>query len=149
MFVKDELEVIRQKNGGFLRPQDVIEFAKNPKTRLHAQFEWDDTKAAEKYRIAQARAIIKVSVTIQPNTNEKTHTYVSLSIDRGTGAGYRHIVEVLNDEVLRDVLLQDALREAWSFKKKYDTLKDSSELGGVMAELGKLPPLDEEAVVAA
>ena len=47
MTYKEELEYIRQSNGGFLRPQDVVEYARNQETELHKRFTWDDGEAAE------------------------------------------------------------------------------------------------------
>lgn len=45
---KRELEIIREKHGGTIRPEDVVEFAKDPSTALHECFEWNDRKAAKK-----------------------------------------------------------------------------------------------------
>ena len=43
MSVKDELEQIRNANGGILYPKAVVDFARNPDTDLHSGFEWDDS----------------------------------------------------------------------------------------------------------
>ena len=49
---------------GKLRPIDVVERARDPKSVLHDCFEWDDTKAAEQWRLRQAAQLIReVSVT--------------------------------------------------------------------------------------
>ena len=45
---------------GRLSPEIVVKAATNPKSPLHKYFEWDDSKAAESYRIQQARQIIKI-----------------------------------------------------------------------------------------
>lgn len=45
-----ELNSIRRKHNNVLRPRDVVEFARNPKTALHHEFEWNDTAAAMYYR---------------------------------------------------------------------------------------------------
>lgn len=136
--VKDELEFLRKQNNGFLRPQDVVAFAKNPDTTLHTQFEWNDGNAAEKYRLAQARAIIRVAVIVNPATAEKVRAYVSLSDSRDLG--YRAIAEVLDDQMLTDRLLQDALKELTSFQKKYDKLKELTELGNVFNAIEQIVP---------
>ena len=39
-------------------PREILEKGRDPKTELHKCFEWDDTVAAEKYRIQQARQIV-------------------------------------------------------------------------------------------
>lgn len=44
---------------GNVRPVDVIEAARDPKSALHKDFEWDDTKAAHKHRLETARKLIR------------------------------------------------------------------------------------------
>ena len=51
--VCDELRQL----GDEFSPADVVEKAKDNFTELHKCFEWDDTTAAEKYRLHQARQI--------------------------------------------------------------------------------------------
>jgi hypothetical protein len=36
---REELALIANKHGGKLRPEDVVEFAKDPATALHSKFE--------------------------------------------------------------------------------------------------------------
>lgn len=55
----DELERIREGNGGQLRPEGVVEASRNPESLLHACFEWDDSRAGEKYRREQAANLIR------------------------------------------------------------------------------------------
>lgn len=130
---KQELEIIRSENGGFLRPIDVLNYARDEKSALHEYFEWDDNEAAEKYRLAQARALIRVAVVVEERTSAKVRAYVSLSNDRTAEGGYRAIAEVINDEVLRETLLADAMKELAVFQRKYQQLKAVTELGGLFA----------------
>jgi hypothetical protein len=52
---------------GKLRPIDVVKAAQDPKSILHDCFEWDDTKAAEQWRLRQAALLIReVSITWVP-----------------------------------------------------------------------------------
>lgn len=134
---RQELEIIRKLNNGFLRPQDVVEFARSSNTALHKEFTWDDTEAATKYRLSQAAAIIRVAVIVEPASQEKTRTYVSLTTDRKENLGYRSIVEVMNDDMLKDVLLADALKELQAFKRKYEKLLGFAQLDGVFQEIEK------------
>jgi hypothetical protein len=76
-----ELDNIRSANpDGVLRPEDVVEFARNPKSELHRHFEWNDTEAAAAYRLVQARQIIRVRVTLLDTGDgeETVRAYVSL-----------------------------------------------------------------------
>jgi hypothetical protein len=76
-----ELESIRSADpDGVLRPEDVVEYARDPKSELHQQFEWNDTEAAAAYRLVQARQIIRVRVTLLDTGDgeETVRAYVSL-----------------------------------------------------------------------
>lgn len=126
--VQAELEIIRKQHGGILDPKDVVKFAKNPKTALHAQFNWDDTEAAKQWRLHEARNIIRLHVTVISDENpHPVRAYVSLSTERhgskAASTGYRHVADILSDEDLSIQMLSDALNELKTFQKKYRTLK--------------------------
>lgn len=55
--IRAELEKLGTE--ALLTPETVVEAARNPRSPLHSQFEWDDGVAGEAYRIQQARALIK------------------------------------------------------------------------------------------
>jgi len=122
-----ELEKIRTANGGFLTPEAVVSAAKDEDSPLHSYFTWDDTEAAHRWRLEQARKLIRLSVTIVKQDTQPVRAYVSLLNDRGKN-GYRATIDVLNDEDLRDQLLQCALRELAAFRHKYAVLSELAEL---------------------
>jgi hypothetical protein len=64
---KDKLIEIAGKNGGRLTAEAIVEDARNPESILHECFEWDDSIAAELYRIEQARAMVR-SVRVETVT---------------------------------------------------------------------------------
>jgi len=47
------------ERNGTLTPEAVVDDAKDPSSPLHAEFEWDDAKAAVEHRMQRARAIIR------------------------------------------------------------------------------------------
>lgn len=119
-----ELETIRLHNGGILRPIDVVEFARDPKSALHGRFQWDDTEAAAEYRIWQARQIIRVTVRVVSNSVTPIRAYVSLIDDReNEGGGYRALADVLSDKDLLAAMLAQALAELELFRAKYSMLE--------------------------
>ena len=77
--VGEELEKIKSK--GDLNPSNILESAKSKKSILHQYFDWDDTEAAEKWRISQARNITNhVIEIIVIKGKEHTHkAYFSVS----------------------------------------------------------------------
>lgn len=145
--IKQELEALAEANNGLLKPEAVVEFAKDPGTALHSKFEWDDTEAAKAYRVWQARQIIKVMVTVLPNENETPYqVFVSLKDDRCNGGGYRPLVEVMTDETMRRQLLTQAHNDFKLWQKKYNQLK---ELAPVFAQMDLVMDAQGEAVPVA
>jgi len=132
--VVKELESIRKKHGGVLRPKDVVAFAENPKTELHRKFEWDDSEAAKKYRLEQARYLIRFTVTLVGEDPEPFQMYYSIQEDRPAGDSYRHIVDVMSDKELKAKMLSQAFREADAWSKRYSRFE---ELAGVFDAIAK------------
>jgi hypothetical protein len=125
-----ELAQLREQHGT-LRAEDVLEFAKDENTALHAEFEWDDTEAARQHRLAQARKIIRINVQVIPTArgDVTVPVYVSLSSDRiQPGGGYRRLEDVMNDSKLRNEFLAQALAEFERVRRKYQNLQELSPI---------------------
>jgi hypothetical protein len=128
-----ELQKISKINKGILYPEAVVENAKDKNSPLHNFFVWDNTKAAELYRLEQARKLIRVSVQyIEENPDAPYKVFVSLKSDRVKGGGYRELITVMQNEGLKFQLLQDALDDMTTFTEKYKHLK---ELDKVIREM--------------
>lgn len=118
-----------------LTPESVLNLAKNPSNPLHDLFEWDDSVAANKYRLQQARSIIQQITIVYDHPNSqprKVRAFVST--DRGDG--HYHLI----DAVVKDVdqyalLLEHAIKELKAFGKKY---KDLSELEDIIKLIDQL-----------
>ena len=126
--IKQELREIEKKGGGIIQPEAVVEYAKNPNTELHSQFDWDDSEAARKYRIWQARQLLRIVITVEPRSNQEINAYVSLQSDRYNGGGYRSTISVLSKKDTREMLLQDALKDLEAFERKYSQLSELAEI---------------------
>ena len=138
--ITEELLFIKNQNNGFVDPVVVVGFARDPLTALHNRFEWDDTEAAEKYRIWQARMIIRMELVVIPveGTKEKTvRSFVSLISDRKAeqDKGYRFMVDVLSDDDLRKQLLDEAHRDMLLFRRKYSQLHELAKVFEAMDEM--------------
>ena len=126
-----EFNEIAAQNGGLLRAEDVVVFARDTRTALHHCFEWDDSAAAEAYRRQQARGLIRVMVATTPaDERKKVRALVSLKPDRYTlaGGGYRTFVSVMTDGDMRKQLLVDALEEFEAVQAKYADLQELAEI---------------------
>ena len=133
-----ELEALRKKHGGALAAEVVVEFAKNKKTALHSRFCWDDTDAAHRYRLWQARDII-ASVRFTPSDTKdlNVRAYVSLTPDRRGGTGYRAVVDVMSNSEQQQQMMADALADLTAIRRKYKALDVLIGLDVTIAELRK------------
>lgn len=126
--IEFELRGLAAKAGGMLAPASVVEFARDPKTALHSQFTWDDTDAAEAWRLHEARNIIRVHVTVLHADSEPVRVFTSLRPDRESNSGYRLTVDVLSNDDLRAQMLADAKAELQATKRKYHNLQELSSV---------------------
>jgi hypothetical protein len=133
MSVKDELESIRlAHHKQLLLPEDVVDFARDETTELHAHFEWDDGSAAHNWRIEQARRIIRIQVTVVKD--RLVPAYISLTTDRVAAGGYRTMFDVISNGQLKQRMLNDAMRDMETFVKKYHDLEELCSVIEVMTE---------------
>jgi len=135
--VMAELETIRRKHGGVLYPRDVVAFARNPKTALHAKFDWNDTEAAKKWRLEQARQVIRLHVTVISQKSGPVRAFVSLTSDRQIGGGYRALVDVLDNAQQMDRLVADALAELDVIRLRYQKLRALGPIWDAMSKVAR------------
>lgn len=107
---------------------EVLERARDEKSELHKCFEWDDSKAAEKYRTAQAGDVIRALYIV--HKGEEVAPVRVLS--RTSSSSYQPTRTFLTNENEYDNLLRRALSELESFKRKYEIL---SELESVFEQI--------------
>lgn len=92
----------------------ILEEAEDPKHPLHNYFEWDDTVAAQKYRKAQALAMIMASkfvVVMQRNGEELPKVIgaapeVRRLVSAFRGEGFKMRREAMSDAERRSVLVE-------------------------------------------
>lgn len=109
---------------GRITPARLVEAAEARDHVWHDSFEWDDKKAAAKYRIDTAREIIRSWVTprvIGETIERRAVAYVRDPRLPHAEQGYVSIERVRTDKTLiRDVLVQEFSRAAASLQRAYD-----------------------------
>jgi len=125
-----ELLAIANAHKGIVQPEDVVAFARNKNTALHAAFEWDNSKAAEQYRLYQARHLIRVMVDVVPYEGREVQVqaFVSLKSERYEEGGYRYMPEVMKTEDGRQTVIDTALWELKAFQNKYRAVRELAEV---------------------
>lgn len=115
---------------GLLSAQDVLNHARDESNPLHRFFDWDDSTAAEKHRLGQARSLIQsyeIEFIGADQIAKVVRGYVSVQVPQ-VGRTYARVEAVLSDAVLREQVL-DALRgELSALRRRYGHLQEYSNL---------------------
>ena len=120
----EECEKLESK--GMLTPSNLVEVSRPKDAPLHKCFEWDDTVAAEKWRLTQAAYIIRsVEVTVEKSTEPTRAFVVTVSDD---SREYKSVGYVMRRADGREALLESAKRDLLAFRRKYQTLYELASI---------------------
>ena len=132
IYKADAKKVADEIGNDRITPQEMIEKARNEQSELHKCFEWNDTVAAEKYRLQQARIVLSMLV-FKPKAEEEHPVRIfSLTTEKAVYMPTKSFL-VQADEY--QDLLKRALAELETFKKKYSTLNELEEVFKAIEEL--------------
>lgn len=127
-----ELERIRVRHNGRLEPEWVVHAAKSERNPLHPLFEWDDTVAAQNWRVDQARGVIRSVEVVVEQAEESTPIRAFVSVIRGNDRSYTSVEHAMSDPALRQQVLRAALKELEAWRSRYAELV---ELANVFAAI--------------
>jgi hypothetical protein len=80
------IRVLMKENGGKLTPHDIVNDAKRKDSILHDYFDWNDSDAAKKWRVQQARELIQNCVEVVVVDDRKVETRSFWSVNKGTNS---------------------------------------------------------------
>lgn len=128
-----EFEKIEEKYGE-VTSENILESASDEKSPIHNVFEWDDSKAAHKYRLHQATTLIcNLKVTTDEHKDLSVRAYVDVSESKK--GSFINIGSAFKNPDTREMVIQRALSELEAFREKY---RDLVELAAVFNEIDKL-----------
>ena len=108
--------------------QELLDASRDEDSPLHDCFEWDDTVAAEKYRLWQARHIINsLEIEIVSEDKPAIKTRLFLNIERVAPKSKGEFVGVdvvLGNRDYRNRVLSYALSELRAFQRKYSAYEE-------------------------
>lgn len=130
--VLKELERLLDANGGDITVHDIVAEAARAKSPLHRMFEWDDTAAAQKYRLQQARDLLReYKITIK--TDNKTLVISGVvAIPNKEGGGYRTVLKIARQEATKH---QALIEKSEQVLAHIDTLIGLAAVWGVNCDL--------------
>lgn len=131
------LDDIRDKCGA-LTPEIIVEESTPKSAPLHACFEWDDTLAARKWRLAQARNIVNVVIVVGHGADgdeieAPAFPNISIGGDRESREYIPH-AEVFGNGEMRALYLADVLARLRYMRTKYGHLKELASVWDAIAE---------------
>lgn len=121
-----------EKKEGALTSQNVLESARSEKSPIHSLFEWDDTKAAEQYRLKQAAQLI-CNLTVEIETDDKPiECRAYMDVSEAKVGSFINVQSAFQSEESREVVLRRALNELSAFKTKYKNLLELQDVFDVI-----------------
>ena len=132
--VAEHLQKLEQENGGVTR-EAFLESARDENSEMHKLFEWDDTVAAEKYRLEQANKIIhSIQVTVveeeeKPPVKLNLFTMPGYTEKKvGDTGRYINVMTATAKPDTRALILEDARKNAKWFMNKYQSITELAEV---------------------
>lgn len=132
----------RVANKGDLTPEAVLSEASKKRNPLHKFFEWDDSVAGRKFRLEQARYLIRsLEITVEsagrPEVSVTVRKYVSLGrgVEDGKESKFHNINVVMSETDLRDQLIRKLWNEMLAAKQKYSHIIEFKPIWDAIGEV--------------
>lgn len=131
--VHREILRLKQKNQNTVSPKVMVDAARKPTNPMHSLFEWDDSEAAEKYRVSQAQHIMRALQVIYveaPKQPMRAFEIISKKRpgDSKTVTLYGTSEEACADPDVHARLVADAVRELIAWRNRYQMLNEMRNL---------------------
>lgn len=78
--VGEDLENLRQQQGGKLTAPNVVERAGEPTSPMHSMFTWNDVDAAHQFRLEEARLLLRSMVIVNKDGDEPERAFWAVSV---------------------------------------------------------------------
>lgn len=127
------LNDVREQHGA-LNPALLVDVARDPEHPLHSRFEWDDTKAAAKWRLEQAGQLLRVTFKPDPEKPVDLRAFVAIKGEATPRSEYVPTDEALADPFTQKLLLRQMQRDAAAFKARYQHMAEYADVIAGLAQ---------------
>lgn len=127
-------EVLEVKETYGLTAENILRKASKKSSPLYDLFDWDDSSAGEKWRLAQARVFINEIKIIVENKEMYAFENVNVRVQNAEiknnnqkmfgNREYKTIIEIMNNEDYRAQLIKRALSEVNYWKERHAELTE-------------------------
>ena len=122
----EEMERIESLYGS-LTPQNILDASRPKNALFHTLFQWDDTLAAEHYRLQQARTILNnIEVTVVSDGSPKQINVYEVVKQPSSNQIYKSINSMTVSDI--DFIKQRTLKELTILKDKLSIYKEFSKV---------------------
>lgn len=120
-----------------LTEQTLLDANREEDAPLHNDYEWDDSEAAEKYRLSQSGHFLRciLTVEIQQDESEKQSEPQRAFFVTTEPKVYEPLAVIIKEQSKYDKLLATAMNELTAFKRKYESLKELQPVFDAMKEV--------------
>lgn len=120
-----------------LTAKTVLDANREEGTLLHEEFEWDDSVAAENFRLEQARTFIRMICLVpeETNTEEERTQPVRAFFKLPITEVYESTSVIIKSEDKRAELLKQAISELKAFERKYNSLAELTDVFNAISKI--------------
>jgi hypothetical protein len=120
---------------GSVTPQAFVDAARPDDSPIHAGFTWEDAEAAERWRVTEARALLRNLVLIEVIGDERKDigpAYLNVTIagpedgesdDQDSARAYVRLGDVRQSSDLREAALAEAKAGLRSWRRRFEHLR--------------------------
>lgn len=114
---------------GTLTKENFLEYSRPVDSDTHALFDWDDSVAAEKWRLKQSGdCITHISIRYENDGKEdNAPAFVNVQVSHEKGQ-YKPIAVAFNNADDRKAVIKRAMNELNTFQYKYKSYKEFSKI---------------------
>ena len=127
--VGETLEQI-ESECGIVTKEEFLERSRDLDSPTHDLFEWNDSKAAEQYRLNQSQQIIghlKITYVNAEKKEQKIRAYVNVS-DQRFHSGYMATFAALSDDEKKEIVLGNIRKELDQFVERNKAFEGLADL---------------------
>lgn len=130
---------------GGVTPGMLVKASKAKNAPLHSYFEWENDKAAQGYRLWQARMLLRDMTIEIEDVRTREFQNIIIEVDDAKTRKYYHLDQILSDDDLKRRVLAQVTRQLRFMIKRYNDHKeiyklvDTSYLSELESELNRQP----------
>ena len=115
-----------QREHGVCSPRGLVDRERPETAPLHAYFEWDDVRAAEEYRVDQARTLVRSVVIVHEDSEAPAYVHVTITDaeDSEDREGYMDFRSAMRNPRHRRQVFMETLEQLNGLRQRYAEIRE-------------------------